>query len=172
MSTYGAPASRFTMRWPMPKRWRYSIPCISFIAHNRRTAMTVDWQHFTPYSALAGGANHRLRRGGATAAVQRPDRRHQRHYRRCIECRWPGGRAGAPHLLARLLLSLAVCCHAAALPPGEIAVGNGGAGGMRVLVGLGTRLGSGCTSGHGVCGVARLARRPNRPGDVYAAGLP
>jgi uncharacterized membrane protein YedE/YeeE len=28
-----------------------------------------------------------------------------------------------------------------------------------VLVGLGTRLGSGCTSGHGVCGMSRLSRR-------------
>lgn len=28
-----------------------------------------------------------------------------------------------------------------------------------LLVGIGTRLGSGCTSGHGVCGVARLSRR-------------
>ena len=28
-----------------------------------------------------------------------------------------------------------------------------------VLVGLGTRLGSGCTSGHGVCGIARLSPR-------------
>ncbi len=28
-----------------------------------------------------------------------------------------------------------------------------------VIVGFGTRLGSGCTSGHGVCGVARLSRR-------------
>ncbi|MEW6636906.1 MAG: YeeE/YedE family protein [Actinomycetota bacterium] len=27
------------------------------------------------------------------------------------------------------------------------------------LVGLGTRLGSGCTSGHGLCGLARLSRR-------------
>lgn len=27
------------------------------------------------------------------------------------------------------------------------------------LVGLGTRIGSGCTSGHGVCGVARLSPR-------------
>ena len=31
------------------------------------------------------------------------------------------------------------------------------AGGL--LVGFGTRLGSGCTSGHGLCGVARLSRR-------------
>ncbi|MGI9324290.1 MAG: YeeE/YedE family protein [Pseudomonadales bacterium] len=28
-----------------------------------------------------------------------------------------------------------------------------------LLVGYGTRLGSGCTSGHGVCGMARLSRR-------------
>lgn len=28
-----------------------------------------------------------------------------------------------------------------------------------VLVGLGTRLGSGCTSGHGVCGIARFSTR-------------
>ena len=28
-----------------------------------------------------------------------------------------------------------------------------------LLVGFGTRLGSGCTSGHGVCGIARLSRR-------------
>jgi hypothetical protein len=28
-----------------------------------------------------------------------------------------------------------------------------------LLVGFGTRMGSGCTSGHGLCGVARLSRR-------------
>lgn len=28
-----------------------------------------------------------------------------------------------------------------------------------LVVGVGTRLGSGCTSGHGVCGVSRLSRR-------------
>lgn len=28
-----------------------------------------------------------------------------------------------------------------------------------VLVGLGTRLGNGCTSGHGLCGVSRLSKR-------------
>jgi len=27
------------------------------------------------------------------------------------------------------------------------------------IVGVGTRLGSGCTSGHGICGVSRLSRR-------------
>jgi uncharacterized membrane protein YedE/YeeE len=28
-----------------------------------------------------------------------------------------------------------------------------------LLVGVGTRLGNGCTSGHGVCGISRLSRR-------------
>ncbi len=28
-----------------------------------------------------------------------------------------------------------------------------------VLVGVGTRLGNGCTSGHGVCGISRLSKR-------------
>lgn len=28
-----------------------------------------------------------------------------------------------------------------------------------VLVGFGTRMGNGCTSGHGICGLARLSRR-------------
>jgi uncharacterized protein len=28
-----------------------------------------------------------------------------------------------------------------------------------LLVGLGTRIGNGCTSGHGVCGIGRLSRR-------------
>jgi hypothetical protein len=28
-----------------------------------------------------------------------------------------------------------------------------------LLVGFGTRMGSGCTSGHGVCGLGRLSRR-------------
>lgn len=31
--------------------------------------------------------------------------------------------------------------------------------GAGLLVGFGTRLGSGCTSGHGVCGLSRLSRR-------------
>src|SRR3954447_23379649 len=35
-----------------------------------------------------------------------------------------------------------------------------------LLVGFGTRLGSGCTSGHGVCGLARLSRR-----SLVATGL-
>ena len=35
-----------------------------------------------------------------------------------------------------------------------------------LIVGFGTRLGSGCTSGHGVCGIARLS-----PRSLAATGL-
>jgi len=41
-----------------------------------------------------------------------------------------------------------------------------------VLVGLGTQLGSGCTSGHGVCGVSRLSLRSVAATLVFmAAGM-
>jgi uncharacterized membrane protein YedE/YeeE len=43
---------------------------------------------------------------------------------------------------------------AVTVPRGPTAIVTAG-----LLVGFGTRLGSGCTSGHGVCGVARLSRR-------------
>lgn len=41
-----------------------------------------------------------------------------------------------------------------------------------LLVGVGTRLGSGCTSGHGVCGIARLSPRSlTATGAFMAAGI-
>ena len=30
---------------------------------------------------------------------------------------------------------------------------------LGLLIGLGTKIGNGCTSGHGVCGLARLSKR-------------
>lgn len=52
------------------------------------------------------------------------------------------------------------------------------AGGLAVvalgglLVGFGTRLGSGCTSGHGVCGMSRLSRRSLLATPIFiAAGM-
>lgn len=57
------------------------------------------------------------------------------------------------------------------LPPFALSVLSGGSGigqptvswpwmaAAGLLVGIGTRLGSGCTSGHGVCGIARLSPR-------------
>jgi len=47
-----------------------------------------------------------------------------------------------------------------ASPPSvEISAGNPLLIVAGLLVGFGARLGSGCTSGHGVCGLARLSRR-------------
>lgn len=41
-----------------------------------------------------------------------------------------------------------------------------------ILVGFGTRLGNGCTSGHGVCGIARLSHRSIAATSAFmAAGL-
>jgi hypothetical protein len=43
--------------------------------------------------------------------------------------------------------------------PGASPLGWTGVAVGGLLVGFGTRLGNGCTSGHGVCGLARLSRR-------------
>ena len=41
-----------------------------------------------------------------------------------------------------------------------------------MLVGFGTRLGSGCTSGHGICGIARFSKRSTVATIVFmAAGI-
>lgn len=47
----------------------------------------------------------------------------------------------------------------ATLPPLEISENVAKIALAGLLVGFGTRLGSGCTSGHGVCGIARLSLR-------------
>lgn len=49
-------------------------------------------------------------------------------------------------------LPTAVMPRPSTLPLGWMAVAG-------VLVGFGTQLGAGCTSGHGVCGLSRLSRR-------------
>ncbi len=51
---------------------------------------------------------------------------------------------------------------ASAFVPGAFTDGMPGlalAGAAGVLVGVGTRIGNGCTSGHGVCGISRLSLR-------------
>ena len=47
----------------------------------------------------------------------------------------------------------------AALPPVHFDTGSLGLILAGLLVGIGTRYGSGCTSGHGVCGISRLSPR-------------
>jgi uncharacterized membrane protein YedE/YeeE len=45
------------------------------------------------------------------------------------------------------------------LPRPQIDAGYAGLIAAGLLVGVGTRFGSGCTSGHGVCGISRLSPR-------------
>lgn len=47
----------------------------------------------------------------------------------------------------------------ASLPPAKLQTGWIGMAAAGLIVGYGTRMGSGCTSGHGVCGIARLSQR-------------
>jgi uncharacterized membrane protein YedE/YeeE len=119
--------------------------------------MTLDWTHFTPWASLAGGLllglaaalfillNGRvLGISGIVAGLVRPRR---------------GDTGWRLAFLAGLLL--APTLWALFAPPVEPRFPTGPA--LLVLAGLlvgwGTREGSGCTSGHGVCGLARLSPR-------------
>jgi uncharacterized protein len=57
-------------------------------------------------------------------------------------------------IAAPLALSAGGSALRAPLMPGLLVVAVAG-----LLVGFGTRLGSGCTSGHGICGIARFSPR-------------
>lgn len=63
------------------------------------------------------------------------------------------------------LLGLAAAGAIGAAVFGSAASADSGPGGVPILaaagllVGVGTRVGGGCTSGHGVCGLARVSRR-------------
>jgi uncharacterized membrane protein YedE/YeeE len=121
------------------------------------STMQIDWASFTPWSALAGGAligiatavlllvaGRTAGVSGIVAGILRPG---------------PGDLAWRIAFVAGMVLAPLVFTATAALPPLQIAAGYPMlvAGGL--LVGLGTRYGSGCTSGHGVCGVARASPR-------------
>ena len=117
--------------------------------------MTIDWNAFTPWSALAGGVligiaaamfvllNGRIAGiSGIVGGLLKPVKG---------DVAWRVafvlGLAGAP--LAYALL--------AALPRPQIDTGYVGLVVAGLLVGVGTRYGAGCTSGHGVCGLSRLS---------------
>jgi uncharacterized protein len=123
--------------------------------------LNIAWSSFTPWSALAGGGliglsasvlllvNGRIAgiSGILAGLVHAPG---DRAWRLAFVS---GLLAAAP--LAGLLLPQHV--FPAALPP-EMQEG------LRLLVagllvGVGTRMANGCTSGHGVCGLARLSLR-------------
>ena len=122
--------------------------------------MTIAWQHFTPSTALAGGlligaaAVWMMLALGRIAGVSgvlggllhlRPAAG-ERPWR----IGFLAGLIAAP-LIAGLL--------GIAVGETRIEAGTGQLVAAGLLVGLGTRYGSGCTSGHGVCGVARFSPR-------------
>ena len=114
--------------------------------------------NFTPYSALIGGAliglaaalfvvlNGRvLGISGAFAGVVMPRR---------------GEIAWRLALIAGMLVAPGTVGLAGAeVTPVEISSSPLLLVAAGLLVGFGARLGSGCTSGHGVCGLSRLSRR-------------
>jgi uncharacterized membrane protein YedE/YeeE len=119
--------------------------------------MTVDWNAFTPWSALAGGVlvgiaaamlallNGRIAGiSGVVGGLLRPAK---------------GDVAWRAAFVLGLIAAPAVYMLAAALPRPEIDASWGGLVVAGVLVGVGTRYGSGCTSGHGVCGLSRGSLR-------------
>jgi uncharacterized membrane protein YedE/YeeE len=119
--------------------------------------MTIDWAHFTPGSALAGG----ILIGLAAAWLILEDGRI------LGASGLLGGlippRSGDWQWRALALLGLVLSPLVARFlfaPPAPVIEANAATlivGGL--LVGFGTRLGNGCTSGHGVCGLARLSPR-------------
>ena len=119
--------------------------------------MQIDWASFTPWSALSGGiligiaVAWLLLATGRTAGVSGIIAGTLR--------RSPGDLAWRAAFAIGMLLAPLVFLAASALPPLQVAAGYPTlvAGGL--LVGFGTRYGSGCTSGHGVCGVARGSPR-------------
>lgn len=120
--------------------------------------MTIDWTHFTPYSALTGGLLIGLsaallllfegRIAGVSGIVGG-----------LLQRRQPGNFAWRIAFVAGLILSPLLYLAFSPVPAAHIETSWGTLVVAGVLVGFGTRIGSGCTSGHGVCGLARLSIR-------------
>jgi uncharacterized membrane protein YedE/YeeE len=116
----------------------------------------IDWAHFTPWSALAGGALIGLSAGLFAVLAGRVAGISGLLGELFKSAGWKG--EGLFFLLGILVAPL---LWAALRPLPEI---HFEAGWMPLvvaglLVGVGSRIGSGCTSGHGVCGLSRLSGR-------------
>ena len=119
--------------------------------------MTIDWVHFTPQAALAGGVliglaaaafvlfNGRIAGiSGILGGLLRVKR---------------GDAGWRVAFLAGLIAAPVVYGLFATLPEATIDAGAGTLVAAGLLVGIGTRYGAGCTSGHGVCGISRMSPR-------------
>ncbi|RFC31812.1 MAG: hypothetical protein DID91_2727703766 [Candidatus Nitrotoga sp. MKT] len=119
--------------------------------------MTIDWANFTPWSSLAGGIviglataiflllNGRIAGiSGILGGLLQPIK---------------GDIGWRVAFITGLIFSPITFSIAAPLPEVQINVGTASLIMAGLLVGIGTRYGSGCTSGHGVCGLSRLSPR-------------
>ena len=130
--------------------------------------MMIDWSHFTPWSSLAGGMLIGLAAAllvllsgrvagvsgilGGLIAARRGD----------IAWRFA--------FIGGLLFAPVTMLFYSTNPRIDAGLGMLALAGL--LVGLGTRYGSGCTSGHGVCGLSRLSPRSLvATGAFMAAGI-
>lgn len=119
--------------------------------------MTIDWASFTPWSALAGGvliglsASLFVLLNGRIAGISG-----------LLGSLVEGsgeGRSEKALFIAGLLLAPLLWVLFTELPAMEFQTNWLGLVAAGLLVGVGTRYGSGCTSGHGVCGISRLSPR-------------
>ena len=125
--------------------------------------MSIDWPNFTPWAALGGGlliglASLLLLFGtgriagiagivGAACNALLGERQAR------------SGQASRWAFIAGLLLSPWVWWLVGKPPVGTPDVSFGMLVVAGLLVGFGVRLGNGCTSGHGICGLSRLSLR-------------
>lgn len=119
--------------------------------------MTIDWIHFTPWQSLAGGIliglaaamfvllNGRIAGiSGIVGGLLAPK---------------AGDIGWRVMFIAGLLAAPLIYAIFTRLPALQIDAGTGGLIAAGLLVGVGTRYGAGCTSGHGVCGISRRSPR-------------
>lgn len=135
--------------------------------------MTIDWNHFTPWASLAGG----ILLGLASALFILVNGRILGISGILGGLLLPKG-ADAGWRVAFLLGMLAAPVTLAWIAPADLITAPTIDAGYEavviagLLVGYGTRLGSGCTSGHGVCGLSRLSPRSLvATGSFMAAGF-
>ncbi|MGQ7960492.1 YeeE/YedE family protein [Pseudomonas sp. SP16.1] len=119
--------------------------------------MNIDWHAFTPWSALAGGALIGL--AAALFALANGRVAGISGLLGSLVQSGSEGRGEKALFLLGLLVAPLLWGLFAALPAIEFEAGAAGLIVAGLLVGIGTRYGSGCTSGHGVCGISRLSPR-------------
>ncbi|MVW74242.1 YeeE/YedE family protein [Pseudomonas xionganensis] len=118
--------------------------------------MSIDWINFTPWASLAGGALIGL---AASLFVLGNGRIAGISGLLGSVLEGGEGRGEKALFLLGLLLAPLLWGLFAALPVIEFHSSWLGLVLAGLLVGVGTRYGSGCTSGHGVCGISRLSPR-------------